>query len=160
MDRGPDLLRKAEFQLQSALLLDPELGDAALRLGRTLLLMARPDEALPLLTRAEAGLGRPESKYFAALFSGLSHAELGNRVEARAAFARASAAFPDAQSPRLAVAQLAMLSSSRDEAFTSIQALNPREPASDPWWTYDIDLVSGVGDRIASLRASIGDRLR
>ena len=34
----PDLLRKAEFQFRSALLLDPALRDTTLRLGRTLVL--------------------------------------------------------------------------------------------------------------------------
>jgi len=153
------LLHQADYQFRSALLLDPSLNDVRLRLGRTLLLLGRPDEALPILAAAEAGLRRTESKYAAALFSGLAQNELGNRVEARAAFARASALFPDAQSARLALAQLAMMSSNHAEALASIQAIK-YGPASDPFWTYDIDLAWNVAGPLALLRANVTERLR
>jgi tetratricopeptide (TPR) repeat protein len=156
----PTLLRKAEFQLRSALLLEPDTTDASLRLGRTLLLMARPSEALPLLARAEAASLRAELKYYAALFSGFAHAELGHATEARAAFARASALFPDAQSPRLGLAQLAMLAANRDEALTSIQTITTGKPGSDPWWTYDRDVAWNVNDRMMAARIGILERLK
>ena len=157
----PTLLRKAEYQLRSALLLDPDLTDAALRLGRVLLLMARPDEALPMLARAEPGLSREESKYFAALFGGFAHAALGQTTEARAAFGRASALFPDAQSPRLGEAQVSMLSAKRDDALASINTISAhRNAKSDPWWTYDNDLASSYLEHLSSVRVSILERLR
>ena len=156
----PTLLRKAEFQLRSALLLEPDTTDASLRLGRTLLLMARPSEALPLLARAEAASLREPLKYYAALFSGFAHAELGHATDARAAFARASALFPDAQSPRLGVAQLAMLAANRDEALTSIQTITTGKPDSDPWWTYDRDLAWNVSDRMMVVRIGVLERLK
>lgn len=158
-----DLLRKAEFQQRSALLLEPDVADAnlaRLRLGHALLQMARPDEALPFLGAAESGIRRTEAKYAAAFFSGLAHAQLGNRAEARAAFERASAIFPDAQSVRLAIAQLAMLGSNRDEALASIQAIKTTDGATDPLWAYDIDLVWNVTGPLALLRANINERLK
>ena len=156
----PILLQQAEFQQRSALLLDPQLADASLRLGRTLLVMARADEALPLLTRAEAALPRTESKYYAAIFTGLAEVARGHHTEALSSFERASARFPEAQSPRLAIAQVLMRAGKHDEVLAAIQRLPANASAADPWWTYDIDLISGTGNRLASVRASISERLR
>jgi predicted Zn-dependent protease len=122
--------------------------------------MARPDEALPFLTRAEAALPRPESKYYAALFTGLAEVARGHQAEARSSLERAAARFPEAQSPRLAMAQALMMRAKDDEALASIQTLTVKTSVADPWWIYDIDLISSVGNRLASVRASISERLR
>jgi tetratricopeptide (TPR) repeat protein len=155
-----DLLRKADFQLRSALLLDPALNEARLRLGRVLLLLGRPDEALPMLAGAESGLRRTESKYAAALFSGLAHNELGNRAEAAAAFGRASAIFPDAQSARLALAEMAMLGSNHAEALAAVQSIKYADVTSDPFWRYDTDLVWNIAGPLVLLRANISERVK
>jgi tetratricopeptide (TPR) repeat protein len=156
----PLLLRRAEFQLRSALLLDPDLADAALRLGRTLFLLARPDEALPILARAEGALLRAPAKYAAALFVGFTQMELGHGSDARLAFQRASALFPDAQSPRLAIAYLDMLASDRVDALAAISALTTTANGPDPWWTYDTDVAWNVRDRMIAVRAGALERLR
>jgi predicted Zn-dependent protease len=85
---------------------------------------------------------------------------LGHRTEAGGAFARAANLFPGAQSVRLAVAQLAMLGSDRDEALASVQAIKITDGASDPWWSYDTDLVWNVAGPLALLRANINERLK
>jgi hypothetical protein len=156
----PELLRKAEFELRSALLLDPDLEDGQLRLGRTLLLMARPDEAIPMLAHVEFISRRADSKYYAALFGGIAYGEMGNTAESRAAVARAAALFPGAQSPRLALAQLAMLTSAREQALASITALTSLRVETDPWFNYDVALTSDAFTRLMSIRATISDRLR
>ena len=161
----PILLAKAEFQFRSALLLDPNLAEARLRLGHVLTLLTRPAEALTLLEDLDAALPRPDLRYFAALFTGRAEEMLGRVAEARTAFERASQLFPESQSPRLALAQLGLRAADQAEAVSIVRGLRPAPPANagaltDPWWVYDVSCTAGLSDRVAAMRAAAAEVVR
>jgi tetratricopeptide (TPR) repeat protein len=159
----PALLSRAEYQFRSALLLEPDFPVVSLRLGRTLQLKSRNTEALPFLMRAEQGVGLPEQQYCAALFSGLAYQSLERDDEARAAFQRAATLFPDAQTPKLVMAQMALRTSGQDDALVFLRAMNSGGAAgrnTDPWWVYDIAVAPAAADRIEILLTSVREALR
>jgi len=159
----PDLLTKAEFQYRSAMLLDPDRPVVSLRLGRTLQLKGRNAEALPFLARAETGVGLPEWQYCAALFSGLAYQALDREGDARAAFQRASTMFPDAQTPRLALAQMTLRTSGQEDALVHLRSMAATLGAkrgNDPWWVYDIAVAPAGAERIDTMRTAVREALR
>lgn len=160
IETRPVLLAKAEFQLRSALLLEPDFAEASLRLGHTLELLGRHDEALRHLQPVESTLPRPDLRYFTALFIGRAHEADGRDDEARAAFERAAKQFPSAQSPRLALARLALRTGGQAEALPHIRELGTEAVAADPWWTYDVSATTGMSDHFVSLRAAVATVLR
>ena len=77
-------------------------------------------------------------QYYGQMLLGRSAAETGDAVAARAAFERASQLAPAAQSPLLALSQLAY---SRGDpggaaALLARVAELPEDAAGDPWWYY------------------------
>jgi len=154
LDRNA-LLQKAEVNYRAALSLDPSLPDVPLRLGRVLQLTKRPADAIDQLTKAEASLDRTDLKYFAALFLGRSYESLKRDEEARAAFERAEQMFPAAQSPRLALAQMAWRAGDQASAAARIGELPPAGITGDPWWVYDILFADTFGARLDDLRLDV-----
>ena len=78
--------------------------------------------------------------YFAELFLGAEEMALGNDATARTRFERAAAVYPHAQSPHLALSQLARRAGDRAGAQRELQILaelprNDRQ-REDPWWDY------------------------
>jgi hypothetical protein len=78
--------------------------------------------------------------YWALLFLGKQDEMLGNRDRARLSYERASALFPRAQSPRLALSQLARRTGDRRAAQRQLAALAglpaDEQQREDPWWDY------------------------
>jgi len=78
--------------------------------------------------------------YLAELFLGRAEETRGNDAAARAAFERASALYPKAQSPRLALSQIARRAGNRAAAQRELHALaelpNDQNQREDPWWLY------------------------
>jgi tetratricopeptide (TPR) repeat protein len=133
-------LRRAEAFFRRSLDIDPAFVEARLRLGRVIGLLGRHQEAASELRRcAEAATGQT-LQYYAALFLGAEEESLGHFDLARDAFQRASAAWPSAQSPHLALSQLARRIGNRAGAIQAIQAMfslpSVEEDRSDPWWAY------------------------
>jgi tetratricopeptide (TPR) repeat protein len=97
----------AEAAFRRALALDPALDEARIRLAHVVD-RGKVDEAVAL---AEAALATPLPPFFetyAALVPGRNQARAGRFDEARAAVERAAALAPDAQAPRIGLAQVAL----------------------------------------------------
>jgi tetratricopeptide (TPR) repeat protein len=121
-------------------------------------LRGRHAEAVAELERAVPALSDDRLRYYAHLFLGEELAALGRRDAARASYERAAAAFPFAQSPRLAMSLLARRYGDRRGARQAIQDVL-RLPADefsrpDPWWQYDAPLRSEAEARLAELQAA------
>jgi tetratricopeptide (TPR) repeat protein len=162
LESRKELLESAEAELRTAVKFDPSSAQAALRLGRVLDLMDEHDAALDLLVQAERGLERAELRYCAALFAGRALEALDRTDDARAAFERAAALYPPAQSPRLALARLAWQSGATSDAGAQVHQLLDTgiQLGSDPWWVYDILIVAEAPAMVVDMRETVARMLR
>jgi tetratricopeptide (TPR) repeat protein len=133
-------LTRAERFFRDTLALRPDHVQARIRHGRVLDELGRPDEAASELRRAIEDGASEELLYLAQLFLGGAEDARGNFQAARAAFERASALYPDAQSPRLALSQIARRMGDRATAQHQLQAIaklpDDERRRKDPWWIY------------------------
>jgi tetratricopeptide (TPR) repeat protein len=130
---------QARAQFRAALDADPNLVEARVRLGYVLVTLGRHEEAVAELQRALAQPPDPRVHYLAALFLGGAQARLGRRDAARAAYERAAALYPLAQSPRLALSSLARAAGDRAAATRILLSALPSShdhTLRDPWWEY------------------------
>ena len=95
------------------------------------------------MRKAFAGNLNGNQLYFAELFLGREEEALGNRSDAKRHFENAAELYPKAQSPRLALSQLARRSGDRAGALRALQGVTslPSTPLNDaarmdPWWEY------------------------
>ncbi len=131
---------RAERFYRDSLVHRPDHVEARLRHGRVLDELGRHAEASDELRRAIAGGASGHLLYLAELFLGRAEETLGHDEAARAAFERASALYPNAQSPRLALSQIARRAGDRAAAQRQLQALaklpDDEHRREDPWWLY------------------------
>ncbi len=133
-------LVKAERFFRDSLAHRPGHVEARVRRGRVLDDLLRHDEASEELRRAIADGASGPLLYLAELFLGRAE-EAGGRFDAaRAAFERASALYPNAQSPRLALSQIARRMGDRRAAQHELQIIarlpGDERRREDPWWFY------------------------
>jgi tetratricopeptide (TPR) repeat protein len=155
VDEPTILLARAEIMLRRALELDPDRNEARLRLGRVLDLIGRHQEAAAMLAAAEKQLTNPALRYYAALFGGHAVGAISQAEDARRAYERAMALFPRAQSPRLALAEMAWRDGSPGLAQSGLRTLFVTaggDRSTDPWWVYDVSLVTDWADRVLDMR--------
>ena len=135
-------LRQAETLFRRALDRQPDHVEARLRLGRALLMRGRAREAAEELRRADAAARDDLLRYYAAMFLGGAEEALGNVDAAGDLYSRASALYPNAQSPHVAQSALARRRGDRAAALAGIERVFELAAAfpdgEDPWWTYDI----------------------
>jgi tetratricopeptide (TPR) repeat protein len=143
LDVGSDReeLREAEALFRRLLEIKPGHAEARLRYGRVLGELGKRQESAAELRRAVADLTDAPLRYYANLFLGAAEEALGDRDAARVAYEQAAEGFPMAQSPLLALSQLARRSGDRRGALRAIDrlfALAPedRGERDDPWWWY------------------------
>ena len=134
-----ELVRAERFFL-GTLTSQPANIEARVRHGRILGELGRHEEAAAELRRAiEDGADGP-LLFFAHLFLGRQEEALGHLQGARAAFERAAALYPQAQTPRLALSQIARRTGDRSKAQSELQVLAnlpaDERQRQDPWWTY------------------------
>jgi tetratricopeptide (TPR) repeat protein len=133
-------LRQAEGLLKRALAREPEFVEARIRYGRVLTLLDRPDDAVKELRRAAGGASDPPLDYFAQLLLGAASEAANRRDDARRAYERAAELAPQAQSPRLALSQLAARAGDRGAALSALEPMlaqaHRSEDRTDPWWSY------------------------
>ena len=135
-------LRRAESFFRGAIAHAPDMAEAHLRLGRVLGLQGQHADAIVELRRGLTLLGDDdELRYDGELFAGAEEEALGRYDAAHEAYERAQSLFPTAQSPLLALSQLARRRGNRAEAFTAMQRLFELPPPGaegrdDPWWVY------------------------
>jgi len=131
MDLAEDLLRRAVKR-------NPSFAEARLHLGRVLVEQGQSKAALPELTQALSALQNQTLQYYGQMFLGRAAVETGDTVRARAAFERASQLAPAAQSPLMALSQLAYSRGDASEAAALLARVAelPALETDDPWWFY------------------------
>ena len=133
-------LETAERFFRRALELDPAHQEARLRLGWVLGQLERHEQAAAELRQVTDDVDHVALRYYTALFLGREEELLGHRDAARAAYERAAAIFPLAQSPYIALSHLARESGDRDAALASVRRVLelPVDEVDrrDPFWVY------------------------
>jgi tetratricopeptide (TPR) repeat protein len=140
MGSASDEFNAAERLLKRALKASPDFAEARLHLGRVLAEQDQHDEAMPELMRALSAIKNVDLQYLGHLFAGRSAAALRRFPAARESFERAAALRPSAQSPFLAMSQLAYSRGDVDEAVAMLErvAAQVSLDGDDPWWIYNL----------------------
>jgi len=116
-------LSLAQTSLRRALELQPTSREARVRLAHVLTDLGENAEAASVAAAALEGGLPPEFEAYAALILGRSCARLGRLDDARAAFARAAALAPEAQAPRIGLAQVALAEGKAAAALAQLTLL-------------------------------------
>jgi tetratricopeptide (TPR) repeat protein len=167
LDVGSDRseLREAETMFRRVLEVKPDHAEARLRHGRVLALLGRHADAVVELRRAAGELEDLQLRYYAELFLGAGEETLGNRDAAGAAYTRAAELSPRAQSPWLALSELARRHGDRPAALGAMERLfalseNDRGEHDDPWWWYYVVQARDADDLLDAMRQPfLSDRL-
>ena len=132
-------LHDAEGRLRQALEARADFAEARLHLGRVLDLLGDHQAAIRELEQAAPALTDESLAYDGSLFLGAAYEGAGRLDDARSAYDRAAGRFPDAQSPLLALAELARRRGDRAAALAAMNrmfALRDPIDRDDPFWRY------------------------
>jgi tetratricopeptide (TPR) repeat protein len=133
-------LTRAERFFRESLAADPSQLEARVRHGRVLGELGRHDEAATELRHAIEHGADNANLFYAQLFLGHQEEVLGREEAARQAFQRAAELYPKAQTPRLALSQLARRFGRREAARVELEHLASlpadERRREDPWWSY------------------------
>jgi tetratricopeptide (TPR) repeat protein len=133
-------LMRAERFFREALTYEPEHIEARLRHGSVLSELGHHDEALGELKRVVQAAPKRDLLYFAHLFIARSLEALGRNDDALLALEAAAALYPNAQTPRLAMSQIARRMGNRGAARMQLELLaglpDVERQREDPWWNY------------------------
>ncbi len=156
-------LRRAEEHFRRALAARPDFGEARLRLGRVLLLRGQgPDASIELRRAIESADVAADGQllYYAHLLAGAASEAIGPIDVARASYEKAAGLYPTAQSPLLALSQLATRRGERVTALRELQrvfALPSYAPErDDPWWEYFRSQARNADALVEKLQADLG----
>jgi tetratricopeptide (TPR) repeat protein len=149
-------LRQAETFFRRSIAAKRDQPEAHLRLGHVLAGLNRHADALPELEEALNTTSEDLLRYYGLLMLGTSQEALGRYDDAQASYEKASTFYPSAQSPYLALTELARRRGDRTAALRSIQEVFDLPWSQfqryDPWWDYDIAQARNVGDLLKQLR--------
>jgi tetratricopeptide (TPR) repeat protein len=132
-------LGMAERYLRRALVLDPSLVEARIRLAHVLSARDKSGEAVALARQALASPLSRFLEYYAAMVLGRSEARLGHHAAARAAFERAVARYPESQAAQVALSHVGLTEGRTADGLAAlVRTLGPDAPAKveDPWSWY------------------------
>jgi tetratricopeptide (TPR) repeat protein len=134
-------LSEAAGLFRRTLQLKPDFAEARLRYGRVLDLLGKHAEAATELRKAIGSLADRQMLYYAGMFLGAAEEALGNRDAARVSYEESAKLYEMAQSPWLALSQLARRSGDRPGALRAIERVfalqaDDRNEKDDPWWWY------------------------
>jgi tetratricopeptide (TPR) repeat protein len=151
-------LRQAEAFFRRALAQQPDLAEARLRLGRVVGQQGRHMDAAGELRQALELIEDDALRYYGELFLGAEEEALGRFPEARAAYEQAAALYPSAQSPLVALSELARRRGDRAGSLAAIQKVFVRPEApdggrDDPWWDYHIAQAKNADELLDAVRA-------
>ena len=150
-------LALAEQDFRDSLKADSRNTEARLRLGHVLGRQGRHKDAVVELAQAVKAETDRTRSYYALLMFGREEELLGRTDSAQRSFERASALFPAAQSPLLALGRLAYHDGEprrAESAFERLFTLSDDERKRfDPWWDY----YSGTGRYADSLLGQLYD---
>ncbi len=153
-------LRLARQFFQRALAVNPSLAEAHLRLGRVMGLMGDHKEAFKELQLATAAIQDRQLSYYLSLYMGYELEVLARPKEARVQYERAAGLFPTAQSPLLALSQLAGISGDSKAALLAVEqvfALPVKDFWNDdPLWRYDLAHVRDAAALIEEMHTAFG----
>jgi tetratricopeptide (TPR) repeat protein len=155
--------RRAEASFRAAVAASSVEAEARVRLGHVLLARGRAAEAASELARALALTEEPTIEYFASLLLGNAEEALGRREAAQEAYSRAASLFPSAQSPRLALGQVARRFGDRKAALDAMEplfAMPVWRPRADPWWEYDAATLETQDELVAAIRHALSGDTR
>lgn len=128
-------------------------AEAAVRRGLLHLRLGRPADALAAFGEADAAPGDPSVRYWSELFRGRALEAMTQPVEAAAAYERASAMFPSAPTPVVALASLWQRHDRPGDAVKwATAAMNRPRGGLDPWWLYWRGDIRHSEARLAELR--------
>lgn len=149
-------LRQAETFFRRSLAARNAHPEAHLRLGHVLGRLNRHADAVPELEEALKSSTEDLLRYFGFLLLGTSQEGLARYDEAKASYERASALYPTAQSPYLALTELARRRGERAAALRSVQQVFDLPWSQfqryDPWWDYYTAQARQVNDLLKELR--------
>jgi tetratricopeptide (TPR) repeat protein len=155
-------LKLARQFFERTIALDPAFSEAHLRFGRVLGLLGNHEQAVAELQQASVSLKDRQLLYYTALYLGYAFEMLCRRSEARDQYERAATLYPAAQSPLLALSQLAR---SDDDVKGALLALDrvftlPRGDLwkDDPWWVYNQAHVRDAAALIDEMYRILGER--
>jgi tetratricopeptide (TPR) repeat protein len=150
-------LEEAEDLYRRAVKENPQFVEARMHRGYVLGLLGQHRDAAEELRLAAASAAGPRLRYYAELFLGHAEESLGNRAAARGHYTEASALYPQAQSPLLALALLARQNGDRAETEAAMGKLialpRARLTRTDPWWVYYRSQNQGFQAHFAALHA-------
>jgi len=152
---APLELRQAERFFRRALETRPDHVEARLRLGRVLGLLGQHADAARELRQVVGSVDDDVLRYYGELFLGAEEEALSRFDAALAAYQRAAALYPAAQSPWLALSSLGRRRGDRAEAQRALQHLfdlPSRARDDDPWWTYYVAQARDVDALLDTLR--------
>ncbi len=133
-------LRRAEDWFRKVLDIDPENGEARLRLGWVLVRRGRPDEARRLLESVARGPGEEDRRFLALLFLGAAHEGRKDTEAAIAAYRRATKLAPHGQAAQIALARALERVAGEEAARAVLQPFFEERGRSwvraDPWNEY------------------------
>ena len=157
--RESELKLAREF-FRKAIKANPNFAEARLRLGRVTGLLGGHADAADELRRSAASIQDPQLRYYAALYLGCELEMLLRTAEAREQYEQAAMLYPAAQSPLLALSQLARAGDDIAGAQAAVQRVFdlPHRDAwqDDPYWVYDIAHVRDSSALVAELYKTLG----
>ena len=152
-------LRRAEGFLRDAVKADPAMADARLHLGHVLLEERHYRDAATALQGGTGWSADESQQYYRWLFLGSAEEGLRHDRAARDAYERAGALTPPAQSPPLALAELAFRRGDRRAAIDATMRLAALPAADeervDPWWQYYASPGRDAQVRLDDLRRQV-----
>jgi tetratricopeptide (TPR) repeat protein len=153
-------LKRARSFFQKSIEANPNSAETHLRLGRVLGLLGNHRQAAAELEQAVASIKDPQLLYYASLYLGYEFEMLSLRSEAREQYERAAMLYPAAQSPLLALSQLAHSSDDVKGALLALQRVYELPRADlwkdDPWWAYDLSHVRDADELVAEMHKVFG----
>ena len=149
-------LADAASHFQDALAADPADEEAALHLGRTLIVAGRETDADLRLRIAAAAPDRPV-RYLAMMFLGAIAERQSRFADAERLYGAAFDAFPWGQSAPLALSHLLMREGREGEARAAVARhfTRPDGRVVEPLWTYLADPATDLGPTLNLLRAEV-----
>jgi tetratricopeptide (TPR) repeat protein len=154
--RPEEQWRRAEVLFEQAVKANGP-AEARIRRARVLGLLGRHSEAVALLRDVQPLLTEQRLRYLGALFLGTEEGALGRMDEARVALERAASLCPTAQSPLIALAELARRAGDRATALAMLDRVRLLPPDSadrdDPWTYYFRAFAADAPEQLAAVRA-------
>jgi tetratricopeptide (TPR) repeat protein len=146
-------LEEAEKDFKQSAALAPDLAEARLRLGHVLMRRGDLDGATRELRAALAHTVHDRVRFLAWMFLGLVDVDRGDLESAEKSYLEALRLFPQAQTVKVAMSELAYLKGRDGDAAAQVVSLLQSFVREDPWWAYLLGDGWHFEARLAGMRA-------